>query len=83
MSNWQRIVAILTGLGVDQARIMPSATAVDLKLDSLALIDFACEVEQAFAVDLDAAEFQKVRTLGELEFEIEKFLALKAHARAA
>jgi acyl carrier protein len=83
MSNWQRIVAILKSLGVDDARIVPSATAVDLALDSLSLIDFACEVEHAFAVDLDAPEFQKVRTLGELEFEIEKCLALKAHARAA
>lgn len=84
MNTYQRIVAALIRAkpDTDPTYIMPSATAVDLKLDSLDQVEFGVELESAFGIDCDKPPFDKVRTLGELEFEIEKFVALK-RARAA
>lgn len=83
-TTYQRIVATLNRAkpGIDPARIMPSATAVDMKLDSLDQVEFGVELESEFGFDCEQPPFDKVRTLGELEFEIERFIALK-RARAA
>lgn len=84
MGTYERIETILVHhLFVPLERVMPSATFLTLRLDSLDQVEFAVEVEREFAVDLDHSIFATVSTVGELVFAIEKYQALVAHARAA
>lgn len=86
MTVAQRIAAILTGqFGIPPEKIMPSATMQSLGLtDSLEQIEFGLELEIAFdGLDVQSPRLQLITTLGELEFEIERVIALGTQARAA
>jgi acyl carrier protein len=81
----ERLTFILTSeMDVPPEKIMPSATFQSLGFDSMRQIDFALLVEMEFPqIDVDQHPFDKLITLGELEFEIEKKIALDARGRAA
>jgi acyl carrier protein len=86
MTVAQRIASILTGkMGIPADKIVPSADLQTLGMikDSLAQIELGLELEIEFGIDCEREPFTKVRTLGELEFEIERFLATGKQARAA
>jgi acyl carrier protein len=81
----ERLAFILTSeMDIQTEKIMPSATFQSLGFDSMRQIDFALLVEMEFPqVDVDQHPFDKLITLGELEFEIEKKIALDAQGTAA
>jgi acyl carrier protein len=78
----ERLTFILTSeMDVPPEKIMPSATFQSLGFDSMRQIDFALLVEMEFPqIDVDQHPFDKLITLGELEFEIDRVKARAAPA---
>ena len=87
MTVAQRLTFILVHeLNIPADKIMPSATlqTVGLVKDLLAMIELGLFLEAEFAIDVEQEPFlTKVRTLGELEFAIERVIAFRKQARAA
>lgn len=79
LTTFERLALILhRSCRVAYEAITPAATLVSMRLDSLDQVEFAVMVEDVFGVDLETVRFQRVRTLGELVFEIERHNAMSS-----
>jgi acyl carrier protein len=63
---------VATQLGVDKNTLNPEKTFSELGADSLDMVEFSLEVEDAFSITINQADIANIKTLGNAIEFIEK-----------
>lgn len=64
---------------LDPSAILPTSSRTDLDIDSLEWVEINIELEDLLGVDLDADEFEELRTVGELADLVDRKMEAKAN----
>lgn len=70
---------IVTFTDLDPSAILPTSTRDDLDIDSLEWVEINIELEDLLGIDLDADEFEDLRTVGELADLVDRKMAEKSN----
>lgn len=77
---WDRLVAVVAdALGVDPAGVVPASTWLELGADSLARVELALRLEDAFDVRLPDVDDEELGTAGQVAALIKREIGAGAH----
>jgi acyl carrier protein len=57
---------VASKLGIDKAKVVPSATLEDLGADSLEVIEVVMRLEDLFDIQIDDEDIEKLKTIDDL-----------------
>lgn len=57
---------VASKLGVDKAKVVPTATLEDLGADSLEVIELVMRLEDLFDIQIDDEDIEKLKTIDDL-----------------
>lgn len=60
------VIENLVSFGADAEAVTRDATLEDIDVDSLDLVELTQVVEESYGIDLDGADFKKVKTVGDM-----------------
>jgi acyl carrier protein len=60
------VIENLVAFGADADAVTRDATLEDIDVDSLDLVELTQVVEETYSVDLDGADFKKIKTVGDV-----------------
>ena len=60
------VVENLVAFGADSDAVTRDATLEDIDVDSLDLVELTQVVEETYGVDLEGADFKKIKTVGDV-----------------
>ena len=79
--DFESIVAIVAKeAAIDESRLTPSATLEELSITSLDVLNILFAIEDAYKMEFDPSEFEKVRTLQEFAAVISAKANSASHA---
>lgn len=80
MNGLPRILPVIIGhTDLDPSVILPTSSRTDLDIDSLAWVEINIELEDLLGIDLDADEFENLRTVGELADLVDRKMTEKSN----
>jgi acyl carrier protein len=60
------VIENLVAFGADPAAVTRDATLEDIDVDSLDLVELTQVVEETYGIDLEGADFKKIKTVGDV-----------------
>ena len=60
------VIENLVSFGADPDVVSRDATLEEIDIDSLDLVELTQVVEESYGIDLDGADFKKVKTVGDM-----------------
>ena len=60
------VIENLVSFGADPDAVSRDATLEDIDVDSLDLVELTQVVEESYGIDLDGADFKKIKTVGDM-----------------
>ena len=60
------VIENLVAFGADSEAVTRDATLEDIDVDSLDLVELTQVVEETYSIDLDGADFKKIKTVGDM-----------------
>jgi acyl carrier protein len=60
------VIENLVSFGADSDAVTRDATLEDIDVDSLDLVELTQVVEETYGIDLDGADFKKIKTVGDV-----------------
>jgi acyl carrier protein len=60
------IVENLVEFGADADAVTPEASLESIDVDSLDLVELTQVIEETYSIDLDGADFKKIKTVGDV-----------------
>ena len=60
------VIENLVTFGADPDAVTLDATLEDIDVDSLDLVELTQVVEETYSIDLDGADFKKIKTVGDV-----------------
>lgn len=60
------VIENLVAFGADADAVSRDATLEDIDVDSLDLVELTQVVEETYSIDLDGADFKKIKTVGDM-----------------
>lgn len=60
------VIENLVAFGADADVVSRDATLEDIDVDSLDLVELTQVVEETYSIDLDGADFKKIKTVGDM-----------------